>query len=244
MGMRLYSLKIGDKKFKVAAVSTEEDMKKGLSGSKKLKKGYGMLFDFKESRTAIMNMKDMKYDLDMLFINSDMEVIRAVTITKDAKDIYTPNTKYVLEINAGEGKGTMREKIEPCDGLQKILSNEHVEKEEHEEKHEHHKESSMNIIIKIDTVPASMKERFKKGGTIDMIEKDVKADHKKMQVLDDEGKILMNIAGGERIFSIKHTEALVEMAEKIERGEATEKELGELMTEIITTQDTQKPEYV
>lgn len=242
MRMRLYTLKVGDKKFRVAVVSSDEDMKKGLSGNRKLKKGYGMLFNFKEPRTAIMNMKDMEYDLDMLFIDGNMKVVRAVTITKDAKDIYTPNTKYVLEINAGEGKDTLNKYIEPEEALQEVLGSD-APKEEHKSEDET-KIGHTNIIIRIDTIPVSMNERFKKGGTIELIEEDIKADNKKMQVLDDKGKVLMNISGGERIFSIKHTEALVSLAEKVERGEADEKELGKLMSEIIDIQDTQKPEYV
>ena len=89
-----------------------------------------------------------------------------------------------------------------------------------------------------------MRERFKQGGTIKIYEEDIKADKNKMQVLDDTGKVLMNIAGGERIFSIKHTNQLVELAQKVKDGTAEEEELGELMSEIIDIQNTQKPEYV
>jgi hypothetical protein len=46
-----------------------------------------------------------------------------------------------------------------------------------------------------------------------------------MQVLDDTGKVLMNIVGGERIFSIEHTEKLVALSKKVDRGEANEEEL-------------------
>lgn len=62
-----------------------------------------------------------------------------------------------------------------------------------------------------------------------------------MQVLDDTGKVLMNIRGGERIFSIPHTEQLIT---KVERGDAAPEQLGELMSKIIHIQNTQEPEYV
>jgi hypothetical protein len=65
-----------------------------------------------------------------------------------------------------------------------------------------------------------------------------------MQVLDDTGKILMNIVGGRRIFSIEHTERIGSSIKKVDRGEAEEEELGELMKQIIHKQNTQKPEYV
>jgi hypothetical protein len=37
----------------------------------------------------------------------------------------------------------------------------------------------------------------------------------------------------ERIFSIEHTEKLVALSKKVDRGEANEEELGELMNQII-----------
>ena len=54
----------------------------------------------------------------------------------------------------------------------------------------------------------------------------------------------MNIRGGERIFSIPHTEQLIAMAKKVERGDAAPEQLGELMSKIIYIQNTQEPEYV
>ena len=54
----------------------------------------------------------------------------------------------------------------------------------------------------------------------------------------------MNIVGGERIFSIEHTEQLVSLSKKVDRGEANEEELGTLMKAIIHKQNTQEPEYV
>lgn len=77
-----------------------------------------------------------------------------------------------------------------------------------------------------------------------MYEDQVKASAHAMQVLDDTGKVLMNIVGGERIFSIAHTEELVSLSKKVDAGTATEEELGELMQKIIHKQNTQKPEYV
>ena len=77
-----------------------------------------------------------------------------------------------------------------------------------------------------------------------MYEEDVAARQGSMQVLDDGGRILMNIDGGERIFSIKDTDNIVSLSKKIDAGEADEEELGKLMEEIIHRQDTQEPEYV
>lgn len=65
-----------------------------------------------------------------------------------------------------------------------------------------------------------------------------------MQVLDDAGVVLMNIAGGERIFSREHTKKLISLAQRVELGKATEEDLGRLMKGIIDIQDNQSSEYV
>lgn len=248
--MKLYSLKIGTKEFKVALVTAEGDMKKGLAGSKKLKPGYGMLFDFGSEMDSTMNMGNMNYDIDMMFINNDLKVFRAVKMSKSSKPITTPGTRLVFEVNAGEAKGLLKKDVELCECLKQILNlgaaSEKAGPEEKVEKVEEKEVESpgVNIIIQVQSVPEKMKAKFKQGGTIDLIEEDVKAKDGKMQVLDDKGTVLMNLDGGERIFSIDHTNKLVSLAEKVEAGAADEAELGKLMAEIIDTQNTQDPEYV
>lgn len=254
--MRLYSLKVGEKEFKVALVSGDKEKKKGLSKSKALKDGYGMLFELGSETEAVMNMDGMNYDIDMLFINDDLKVIRAVKMSKTGKSIKTPGTRLVLEINKGAGKDLLGEHVELCRCLKQItgLGGKHDEGKgegqghgkhiEEEKKHHTDSTAGVNIIIKIQTVPDDYKEKFKRGGTIDLIEDEVKADKNKMQVLDDTGKVLMNLSGGERIFSIDHTKQLVNLAEKVDSGEADEEELGKLMSDIIEIQNTQEPQYV
>ena len=241
--MKLYSVKIGDVVSKLAVVSSEKDMEKGLSGSKKLKPGYGMLFDFKEPQDVIMNMGNMNYDIDMLFVCSSLKVKRAIKMTTKAMPIMVKDILYVIELNAGEGAKAVGKDVEIGEGLTEVLKH---EKEEKEEKHTPAEigGGGVNIIIKIETAPSGMKEKFKRGGSIDLIENDVAPIDGKMQVLDDKGVVLMNISGGERIFSIEHTAEILELAEKVKSGDIEPKELGSKMKKIIDTQDTQEPEYV
>jgi len=245
--MGLYSLKIEDKEFKVAVVSEEKAMRKGLSNAKKLKKFHGMLFDFKKEDSVTMNMHNMNYGIDMLFIDSSLTVIKVVSLDPEEEPITVDNVRFVLEINKGEGKGTLNKKVEMCECLLNTVSlpdKEEEKEEEHTEKPSEDVSTGMNIIIRIETVPANMQAKFKRGGTIKMYEEDIKIDNKKMQVLDDKGRVLMNISGGERIFSIEHTNKLVDLADKVKRGEADEEELGKLMKQIIEIQNNQEPEYV
>ena len=71
-------IKIGDKTFKIKVINDPEGMRKGLSGMKRLASGHGLLFDFEQNDEVTMNMYDMDFPLDMLFINEDMKVIKVI----------------------------------------------------------------------------------------------------------------------------------------------------------------------
>lgn len=261
--MSLYTLKIGGTEFKVAVVSDPARMKEGLSGKPALGKNKGLLFDFGSEQDVTMNMKGMNYPLDMIFINMSREVIGVRTLMPGNFQTTMKNARFVLEVNKGEGSGMVGELISctpelakavgmtPCqhaEGEEKEEGEEHENSESEEEKEDEAEERDMskafpglNIIVKI---TSGGQKVFKQGGSFKIYEDQVKADSNAMQVLDDTGKVLMNIVGGERIFSIVHTEAIVALSKKVDRGEASEEELGELMKKIIHKQNTQKPEYV
>ena len=233
--MGLFSIKIKDLVFKVRVVSEEAEMKKGLSGSAELPDMQGMLFDFVKPQTVTMNMGKMNYPIDMIFIGGDNKVIDVRDMRPGDIDTTCENCKYVLEVNKGDGAGLVGENVKFTRSLAaalKLSIKEPIEKNER------------NIIINASSVPKKAEGIFKKGGTFRMYEEDVATKAGAMQVLDHTGKVQMNIEGGERIFSIIHTEQLVTMAKKVERGEATEAELGELMASIIEIQNKQEPEYV
>ena len=242
--MKLFSLKIKDKDFKVAVVSTEESMKKGLSGKPELGAGKGMLFDFREAQTVTMNMEKMLHPIDMIFIGEGLDVIDVRAMRPGDAQTSCKDCMLVLEVKKGEGKNLSGEVVELSEELTALLNGEAASAEVTTAK-EGGGAQGINIIINVSgIVPPSMSETFKKGGTFKIYEDQVAAKDDAMQVLDDTGKILMNIVGGERIFSIKHTEKLVELAKKVEVGEAEEADLGALMAEIIEVQNTQEPEYV
>ena len=85
----------------------------------------------------------------------------------------------------------------------------------------------------------------KEDGTIQMAEGGVAAADGAMHVLDENGKVQTNIAGDERIFSRKHTERLISLAEKADASKADNdyKKLGMAMMQMIDKQDTQEQEY-
>jgi hypothetical protein len=63
-----------------------------------------------------------------------------------------------------------------------------------------------------------------------------------MQVLDDTGKVLMNIVGGD-YFSIEHTEKLVALSKKSRQRKLMRKNLRAHESDYTQAKHT-KPEYV
>lgn len=233
--MGLFSIKIKDKIFKVKVVSDEAEMKKGLSGTADLPEGRGMLFNFKEPQQVTMNMGKMNYPIDMIFIGGENKVVDVRDMRPGDVDTTCDGCKYVLEVNKGEGADLDGEKVKFTRGLAKALKLSVKEKED---------SINQNIIVRGAHIDQNLGGLLKKGGTFKIYEDEVKAKEGSMQVLDHTGKVQMNIEGGERIFSINHTEQLVQMAKKVELGQATEDDLGKLMAEIIKIQNEQEPEYV
>lgn len=216
--MRIIEATIGGKRLKLALAETEEERVKGLSGTKKLKQNAGMLFVFDDEQDVEFNTADMNYTIDMLFFNEDWKVIRYELASPGDKLFKAKDTKYVLELNGGTLSVIEGIILEPDEDTLDLLE-------------------GKNVII-----PGM--EKFKSGGRITTKKGMVEANQDEMQVLDDLGTILMNIKGGERIFSRIHTDNLVKLAEKVSKGEANPKELGTMMKEYINIQDNQDPEYV
>ena len=227
---------IGDNTFNVQVVTSEEDMQKGLSFTDSLPKGEGMLFDFGDSGEITMNMFDMKYPLDMVFIDDNDDVIKVSSMEPGEDTITVKNVRYVLEVNKGEAVGEVTKADTLEEGLEDDSKDENDDIENDDE--------GRNMIVTDANISGNIKSRFKEGGSFKLYEEEVKALPGLMHVLDDTGKVLMNIKGGERIFSIDHTEQLIAAAKKVKAGELPPEELGKIMKKFINTQNTQKPEYV
>lgn len=99
------SINIAGQNIKVELSISRDEQILGLSGREKLPDGTGMLFVFPKSEKHLFWMKDMKFDLDMIWIDEKLNV---VYIKENARpelypESYGPDVdaKYVFEINAG-----------------------------------------------------------------------------------------------------------------------------------------------
>lgn len=97
---------IGEQKILVEVVDTWPMIYKGLSGRESLAEESGMLFVFPKSDIYEFWMKEMKFPLDIIWINQNeiVEIWSNAPIPEGDKiPRYQPTNqaKYVLEVNAG-----------------------------------------------------------------------------------------------------------------------------------------------
>ncbi len=95
-------------KFSIEIANTESAREKGLSGRDSLPEGAGMFFVFDSEQPLGFWMPDMKFPIDMIFLDSAYKI---VDINENAQPCETREqcptfvskkpAKYVLEVNAG-----------------------------------------------------------------------------------------------------------------------------------------------
>ncbi len=90
--------------FNVEIARTDEERARGLMFRKSLPEDRGMLFIFENERDHHFWMKNTYIPLDMIFINSNLEVVgifeNATPMSLDSISI-GKSSRYVLEINGG-----------------------------------------------------------------------------------------------------------------------------------------------
>lgn len=99
------SIRIAGKEIKVEIADSEEKRNKGLSGRKKLGENDGMLFIFEITAQYSFWMKDMRFPLDIIWIDENKKIVAiSENISPDTYPAsFSPSdpVKYVLEVNAG-----------------------------------------------------------------------------------------------------------------------------------------------
>jgi len=97
---------IGKQKIKIEVVKTQADAIRGLSGRESLCSNCGMLFLLQRSDRQVFWMKEMQFDLDFVWLDSD----RVVKLNENVSHLKGEGEKIipgvmadkVLEINAGK----------------------------------------------------------------------------------------------------------------------------------------------
>lgn len=100
-----HQITIGDKKYFVEIVRSAHDQAVGLAKYEYLNKDNGMLFQFFDREYRSFWMKDMKFDIDIVWIANDKVIGVDQGLFKDEfKSIRSPGpVDYVLEVNPNSG---------------------------------------------------------------------------------------------------------------------------------------------
>ncbi len=92
--------------FLLDIANTESSRELGLSGRSSIAQNGGMIFEFDEVGKYCFWMKDMKFPLDIIWLDSNKKIIK---IEKDAIPESYPEqfcaddtTNYVIELNSGQ----------------------------------------------------------------------------------------------------------------------------------------------
>lgn len=103
----------------VEVAKTEAERQKGLSGRPTLAEGRGMIFFFEHPGRHGFWMPDMRFPIDIVWINSDWSIVDMAewVLPESYPSIFVPDTdaQYVLEVPAGSIKGyswKMGDKVE------------------------------------------------------------------------------------------------------------------------------------
>lgn len=103
-------LTIGGKRLLVETAKTAAEREKGLSGRKELCFDCGLLFTFPQKQRWSFWMKQMYFDIDIIWIDGDKIVDITIGAKKPSlddfnnpKEVYAPNVPVdkVLEVNSG-----------------------------------------------------------------------------------------------------------------------------------------------
>jgi uncharacterized membrane protein (UPF0127 family) len=97
-------LELGGTRFNAEVMDTDESRKQGLSGRDGLAQDAAMLFVFETSKTQCIWMKDMRFDIDILWFDSAQRLVsqkRRVSPQTYPKSFCVDNAQYVVELAAG-----------------------------------------------------------------------------------------------------------------------------------------------
>ncbi len=104
-------VQFGDEKFKVEIADTFRKVATGLMNHKSMEKDAGMLFIFRSDGKHGFWMLNMKFSIDMIWMDKDGKVVHIVNNAQPCESIFNckterppVNARYVLELYSGTAK--------------------------------------------------------------------------------------------------------------------------------------------
>lgn len=108
---QVVTVEIGNATISATIADTSQARSNGLSGTSDLAANCGMLFVFPADQAWQFWMKDMHYNLDIIWLDATKKVVHVVNNASPDSypfTVFAPSAsaRYVLEINGGEAKKT------------------------------------------------------------------------------------------------------------------------------------------
>lgn len=101
-------LSVGEHVYQLEVVRTSANRQKGLSGRASLPKNQGMLFVYRQEGERCFWMKDMRFSLDIIWLNAQKEVVHVVAEAQPGPPVVamcSPKpAQFVIELSAGEAR--------------------------------------------------------------------------------------------------------------------------------------------
>lgn len=100
---------IGKAMFQAEVAKTPDERYRGLSGKASLPRDRGMLFVFDNDERWAMVMRDMRFPIDMIWLNAQKKVVHVVRDAQPDAEPYDEHkppvsARYMLEVPAGSAK--------------------------------------------------------------------------------------------------------------------------------------------
>jgi uncharacterized membrane protein (UPF0127 family) len=103
------TLHAGGKRYDLRVAATAQAQEKGLGDIASMPKNSGMLFWFTDDQTRCFWMKDMRFSLDIIWLDASRRIthIEPALSPKTYPNAFCPAepARYVIELNSGEAAG-------------------------------------------------------------------------------------------------------------------------------------------
>lgn len=100
-------LVVNGHRYRLSVADTDRARAKGLGNQSTMDNAQGMLFTFPAPENLCFWMKDMRFSLDMVWLDASQRIVKVeqdVSPRTYPKTYCAANTQYVIELNAGQAK--------------------------------------------------------------------------------------------------------------------------------------------
>ncbi|HSU66272.1 MAG TPA: DUF192 domain-containing protein [Tepidisphaeraceae bacterium] len=105
-GLPMVKMRIGNETFQIEVAKSDAEQEKGLMKRDSMPDDHGMIFVFKTQRVLSFWMKDTRFPLDIVFVDSGGKVvsIKQMKAYDESNTSSDEPARYAIELNKGAAK--------------------------------------------------------------------------------------------------------------------------------------------